>query len=75
FELYPNPVESDLIVNTSETIEVIRIYDLSGKLLLEQPVNALIKVISLEGRLSAGRYLCALQTASGIKTKPFIYIE
>lgn len=68
--LYPNPAVNTLNIKLeNEQIQLIEIYDINGRLVLEERSNnQQINVASL----SNGTYVCAVQTSNGTATKRFI---
>ena len=57
FEAYPNPVRDALYLEAGERIESVSIYDMSGRRVMYQPVDALNSEISLS-YLQSGNYVC-----------------
>ncbi len=66
--LYPNPVQSNLTINTSEEIESVLIYDMKGNLVIKQSKLATVDV----SNLMAGTYKIVAITQSGQAVSNFI---
>jgi hypothetical protein len=66
FNLFPNPVNDNLVVHTTEIRgkEIFSIYDLSGKELLNREINSQETRISV-AQLPVGMYICSLRNESG----------
>lgn len=69
--LYPNPARDRLVV-TSEA-QSLRLYDPSGRLVLEQPATA--ETLLELGHLQPGLYLLQLSYKTGIQTKRVIIVR
>ena len=67
-EVYPNPA-TDYIIVKAEGIKQIKIYDISGKLLMLQNNND--EYINIES-LGKGLYLLKVETENGITEKKFL---
>ena len=67
--LYPNPVSTNLSIETSSTIESLSIYDLTGSLV--KKVEGDTKSIDVT-ELSIGNYFIKIQTNKGLINKRFI---
>ena len=67
FTIYPNPTNSNLTINTSETIDAIRIYNSAGVLFQTENKNT----FSVE-QLPAGIYFMEIETNLGIGTVRFV---
>ena len=66
FEMYPNPVKDIVIIRTQEAIESIKIYDISGKFIQEEPIARTLNTIEINtSRLAQGTYFVQLKTESG----------
>ncbi|GAB5538300.1 MAG: hypothetical protein Salg2KO_04030 [Salibacteraceae bacterium] len=71
--LYPNPAKDRMVLESSSIVRAIGIYDLTGALLLTQPINAYRSELVLEG-LPAGMYYLTAKTEEGpISEKIQIY--
>ncbi len=62
--LFPNPVDNVLNIHADETIKTVRIYSISGQLMMIEQVGSDKAVLNLD-RLSAGVYLVEVYTESG----------
>lgn len=74
FNLYPNPA-IDLVTITNQeniTVEQIRIYDLTGKLMDTQNFENKAEIQLTVGNLTSGTYLLHLQTNEGSAVKKLI---
>jgi hypothetical protein len=73
--IYPNPV-TDLLTlnfNGTETIKLIKITDLSGRVFHEKNLNGNEKTLKFNcENLSSGVYLVSFLTENGMKTRKFI---
>lgn len=72
--LFPNPVMDQLSISSPTAVEAeIRIFDLSGKLLIYHSNATLGNSYSVNvSKLSAGVYFLRINTSKGIATKRFI---
>ncbi|MGN0033957.1 MAG: T9SS type A sorting domain-containing protein [Candidatus Limimorpha sp.] len=69
FEIYPNPVRDNLIINTEETIESVAIYNMIGVLVKEQCYdNNNIDVADI----AKGVYVIRIKTDKGDVVKHFV---
>ncbi|MGB0787991.1 MAG: T9SS type A sorting domain-containing protein [Marinirhabdus sp.] len=67
--LYPNPVKDKLFVkNTTHAINLVKIYTVEGKLVIEE---RLLNAIDLSS-LNTGKYLAKVETDSGTAIRKFI---
>ncbi|MEE4178271.1 MAG: DUF5689 domain-containing protein [Bacteroides sp.] len=64
--LFPNPAGNTFTVESPEQIDLIRVYDLSGRLLMEQPVND-FRITLNTSVLRNGIYL--VQVVAGSQTR------
>lgn len=69
--IYPNPAGSQLNVESSAPLQSVAIYDLSGKLLLEESVNANFATLNIN-HLQAGVYFLRAITDNGVERKCFV---
>ena len=69
FQVYPNPVQSILYFTGKEQINEVRIYDISGNLILSSS-HTLNQIEVSE--LSVGVYFIQIQTQNGISVNKFI---
>lgn len=64
-QLYPNPTTGKLIIkNENVNIDNVEIYDISGKLVLSQPINNTTTIIDLQEQ-AAGVYFLHLNNKEG----------
>lgn len=71
FLVYPNPVLDKLTVSNLDKVTIIGIYDLSGKLLLQQISGANLIELDVSG-LSDGLYLLVLDNGDKKQTSKFL---
>jgi hypothetical protein len=73
FAVYPNPTEGTLYIElgAERTGNVrVRVLDMSGRVVLEQPLNVKAGVNTLDmGRLQTGQYMVELTTDNWVKTQ------
>jgi len=69
-DMFPNPTQNNITINTTENIIACRIMDLNGK---QQILSGNEKVISLN-QLQKGIYFIEIETPSGIYTKKIVKI-
>ncbi len=69
FELnvYPNPSSGVFNIDSDTRIKHVQLYDLSGKLIYQNTLNALKNILDLS-HLSSGLYVLNIQTEKGIKS-------
>lgn len=65
--VYPNPVKTLLNVVAAENIQSLILYDLTGKVLMKQNVDAVETTMNMEG-LSSGSYLLNIVAKDGNMT-------
>lgn len=74
---YPNPAKTEIFIkNTSETtLSKVNIYDLTGKLVLTQPIqNTEISSVNIV-KLTAGLYLLSVEDFTGNQYKSKLVVE
>ena len=69
--MMPNPASEVVNVLSSYRMESIVVYDLSGRLLLEQPAEGLSATLDLSA-LPRGTYIVAIRTLQGVATKKLV---
>ena len=69
--VYPNPVNTILTVSATESMNAIRIVDLTGKVVAEYNGNGITQEINVED-LKAGIYTIQIETAAGNSSKQFV---
>ena len=67
--IYPNPAQNTLYIQSSETVEQVRIYDVSGRELIQLPHPTQSIDIS---HLANGTYIIKVKTAGGETVKRII---
>jgi hypothetical protein len=72
FKLYPNPVNSNFIIETSATEpQLLQVFDLTGKLVLQQNISG--KNASINARnLASGMYAVCLKSSFGVSIQKMI---
>jgi hypothetical protein len=65
--VYPNPASNEITIKTDDVISFLRIYSMTGQLLIEQNTST----VSLES-LSAGTYIIEALGSKGIITSQFV---
>ncbi len=72
-QLYPNPVKNRLHITTpqSGTYELI-IYNMTGKVVLNQKMNVISQSVSIPVDMAAGTYILELKNNSGSNLAPFV---
>ncbi len=70
FNLFPNPVRNTLYVENSEIINNLKIFDLTGRLVLSQVVNDNNVSINVS-TLKTGVYIMQVMTVEGVVSKKF----
>lgn len=68
---YPNPVASLLTVKSSEVIENVTVFNISGQQIMQEQVNALSGTIDMSA-LSSGMYLAQIKGSTTSKTVKLI---
>ncbi|MEM9920941.1 MAG: T9SS type A sorting domain-containing protein [Bacteroidota bacterium] len=66
-ELYPNPTDGSLFIESEAAIQAIELYDTDGRLLLQSEPDASQTRLSLDGQ-KAGLYFLRIQTRRGAIT-------
>lgn len=66
-EVYPNPTDGEITIRTDENIGLVRVYDLQGRIMMEQNATGNSATISISS-LDKGSYVLQILTASGWKT-------
>ncbi|HZH86726.1 MAG TPA: T9SS type A sorting domain-containing protein, partial [Brumimicrobium sp.] len=75
FSFFPNPVTSDLTINTEVVIEEVIIVNCLGKVVLQQKLNKIEGLGSITFDLSdlvKGMYTCLLRTKEGVASKKIV---
>lgn len=68
FSIYPNPATDQLTLETAEPIREVRIFDLTGRLVLEDENTTILNVQSLQN----GTYILQVQTENGTQREKFV---
>lgn len=76
-QVYPNPLiyPRELVNIRSSHSALLRLYNLSGQLVLEAEIEAYRKVSIFTGKLAEGIYLLQAQSAAGNKTQRLIILK
>ena len=61
FNFYPNPVKDYLSIDSAEVIDSVQLYDISGKLLMDAPVNNKKTTVYM-GVFKSGLYFVTVRT-------------
>lgn len=69
FEIYPNPVENQLIIEADEKVRFVEIYNVSGLKVMEADVNDNVLNVS---ELISGMYFIRFTTEKGEAVRRFI---
>jgi len=69
--LFPNPVRNKLYVENSAQIKEVRIFDLTGRLVMSQVVNNNTATVSVS-EFKTGVYIMQVMTVNGVASKKFI---
>ena len=65
---YPNPVQKELNIKSTHSMQRIQLLDLTGKIILDQPQHHTSGSLNIEGT-PAGLYLIQAHTSAGILTQ------
>lgn len=72
FKIYPNPTNSIVHISTpNETIEMVNVYDITGRLLKSQNGNNESEIITIQ-ELPSAIYVLEVKTNKGIQNKKII---
>ena len=71
FNLFPNPVRNMLFIENSAQINEVRIFDLTGRLLMSQVVNSNNAAVSVS-EFKTGVYIMQVMTVNGVASKKFM---
>ncbi len=75
YNIYPNPASKNIQIETNEPLEYLSLFDLHGRLIINQPANQQ-KINQVDVRqLERGMYFCHLITLSGNKVVAKIIVE
>ncbi|GEM_PF-4507211 len=66
--VYPNPMLDMLYLNSKERMEMVELYDLSGRAILQRPVNGYSVALDVEG-LREGSYILRISGQDGVLTR------
>jgi hypothetical protein len=71
FNLYPNPVTTELNITCSENIETIEIFNILGQQVYSSRIGTMAVTINVAS-LKSGNYIAKIYTDNSISTKKFI---
>lgn len=71
FKIYPNPVSDVLNIDSASNIKSVKIYDLSGKNVLTEMIDANKPAINVSS-LSSGTYVITAETETGLQSAKII---
>jgi len=71
FAVYPNPVNTDMNIISEDNISRLRIFSITGKVLLEKQVDNTQAVLDVS-HLNSGIYMISIKTEDEVLTKKFI---
>lgn len=63
--IYPNPNDGEFTIRTEATVEVLKVYDVTGRLVLDEEPNNTVFVVDLT-KQPVGIYYVEVQTDSGV---------
>lgn len=72
--LFPNPVRTILNINSADMIQQVRIFDLTGRMVVSQPVNSNTASVNVS-EFRQGVYVMQVMTANGISSKKFTVVK
>lgn len=74
---YPNPAKTEIFIknNTNAALSNVKVFDLTGKMLLTEPVNNTNEPSVNISALSSGIYLIAVEDSSGNKYQSKLIVE
>ena len=70
-QIMPNPASEVVNVLSSYRLESVAVYDLTGRLVLEQPAEGISAVVNVSA-LPHGTYIMAIRTQQGVATKKLV---
>ena len=71
FSAYPNPVSTNMTILSEDNIKRLKIFSITGKLLLDRKVNNKETFIDVS-RFESGIYMISIETEEEVMTKKFI---
>ena len=69
-KLFPNPTSSHITVESSSLIHLVRVYDITGRMVLQSNVNEFSQTLDVS-TLRGGFYLMQIHTTEGIEGRRF----
>jgi len=70
--IYPDPVSEELIVSNVHNINMIEIFDITGKKIISTKTEATDNCKITVAYLSRGLYLLRITTSEGVQTMRFV---
>jgi hypothetical protein len=71
FSAYPNPVSTDMTIVSEDNINRMKVYSITGKLLVDRKVDNTQTVLDVSS-LESGIYMISIETEEEVMTKKFI---
>ena len=71
FEAYPNPASNELTVVSEDDINLMKVYDITGKVITSRNVNAKQTQVDVS-TYQPGIYMISIETDDEVITKKFI---
>jgi len=70
--VYPNPADEIITIESEHKMTGLKVLDMTGKIVLSEPLNGHRAFLSLDGKIANGNYIIAIKTEKGTITKPLI---
>ena len=74
FKIYPNPSAGEFIIESSETISEVKVYDLSGRMILNEAPKVSKHFLNLTNAVS-GMYIVEVMYVSGGVSRNSVVVE
>ena len=71
FSAYPNPASSDISIVSEDNINRLKVFSITGKLLMDRTVNNTQTLIDVSN-FKSGIYMVSIETEDEVMTKKFI---
>lgn len=72
FSLYPNPAGNLVNISANDSIKEVRVYDITGKTLLQKTFNSETRIALPTDNLATGTYFIQVKTQSGTTTQKLV---
>ncbi len=72
FSLYPNPAGNLVNISANDNIKEVRVYDITGKTLLQKTFNSETRIALPTDNLATGTYFIQVKTQSGTTTQKLV---